>query len=62
MSSAILCTATDLLKVARLTMNYGKWNGEQLLDEKYLRDATSNLIPTAPTSDHPSEYGYGYLI
>lgn len=60
--SAVLCTATDLLKVARFTMNYGKWNGEQILNEEYLRDATSNLIPTAPTSDHPSEYGYGYLI
>ncbi len=60
--SAVLCTATDLLKVARFTMNYGKWDGEQILDEKYLRDATSNLIPTDNTSDHPSEYGYGYLI
>ena len=60
--SAVLCTATDLLKVARFTMNYGKWNGEQLLDEQYLRDATSDLLPTANTSDYPSTYGYGYLI
>jgi len=60
--SAVLCTATDLLKVARFTMNYGKWNGEQLLSEAYLRDATSDLLPTANTSVYPSTFGYGYLI
>ena len=60
--SAVLCTATDLLKVARFTMNYGKWNGEQILNEKFLRDATSDLLPTANTCEHPSTYGYGYLI
>ena len=60
--SAVMCTATDLLKVARFTMNYGKWNGEQLLSEEYLRDATSDLLPTANTSDYPAIYGYGYLI
>lgn len=59
--SAVLCTATDLLKVARFTMNYGKWDGDQLLNEEYLREATSNLISTE-FSDHPSTYGYGYLI
>lgn len=59
--SAVLCTATDLLKVARFTMNYGRWDGEQLLNEEYLRDATSNLI-TTDFETHPSNYGYGYLI
>jgi len=60
--SAVMCTAQDLLKVARFTLNYGKWNGEQILDEKFLRDATSNLIPTSIRSGIPSNYGYGYLI
>lgn len=59
--SALLCTPMDLLKVARFTMNLGNWEGEQILDADYLRDATSNLIPTTDNAI-PSSYGYGYLI
>lgn len=61
--SALLCTARDLYKTAQLTMNYGNWNGEQLMDEEYLRTATSNLIATSLDGDEgPDTQGYGYYI
>ena len=59
--SALLCTPMDLLKVAKFAMNLGSWEGEQILDADYLREATSNLIPTHD-NERPSNYGYGYLI
>lgn len=61
--SALLCTARDLLRMARFTMNMGKWNGEQLLNEKFVKDATSNLVDV--DSDFVYEFntlGYGYYI
>lgn len=61
--SAVICTPRDLLLVARFVMNYGKWDGEQILNEKYLRDATSKLIDNDDEgcNDHLSQ-GYGYYI
>jgi CubicO group peptidase (beta-lactamase class C family) len=59
--SALLCTARDLFRIARFTLNYGKWNGEQLLNEEYVRTATSKLV----NNNHDFVYenhrcGYGY--
>lgn len=58
--SALLCTPEDLLRVAKFTMNLGKWNGEQILDEQYLKEATSHLISTG--CEWPHLQGYGYQI
>lgn len=61
--SAALCKAQDLLKIARFTMNKGKWNGEQILNEAYVTAATSKQIDN--NTHGASEYdthGYGYLI
>ena len=61
--SALLCTARDLYLMARFTMNYGKWNGEQLLNEEYVRTATSKLVDD--NDDFVYEHntcGYGYQI
>lgn len=61
--SALLCTARDLLKVARFTLNMGEWNGEQLLDRKFMEDATSCLIPNRYKADNEyNTQGYGYYI
>ncbi len=61
--SGLLCTARDVLKVAQLTMNYGSWNGEQLMSEEYLRTATSRLIDTDMDGfEGPEAQGYGYYI
>ena len=59
--SGILCTTRDLWKVARFTLNRGKWNGEQLLNEEYLRKATSFQIFNNHTDGALANYhGYGY--
>lgn len=61
--SGILCTPLDLLKIARFTMNLGKWNNEQILNEKYLKDATSKLVDNSPLADFENgSFGYGYQI
>ena len=59
--SGVLCTASDLWKVARFTLNRGSWNGEQLLNEQYIKTATSKQI----NNNHPggtgvTKQGYGY--
>lgn len=61
--SAMVCTLRDMASFGRFVMNYGEWNGERLMNEKYLREATSNLVSNAPDA-HYSAYhqGYGYQI
>jgi len=61
--SALLCTPRDMLSFARFVMNYGTWENERLMNEAYLRKATSKL------SDNNLEgftacdsHGYGYQI
>ena len=61
--SALLCTPRALLKFARFVMNYGKWEGEQLLSEQYMRDATRAQVTN--NEDGVANYnshGYGYQI
>ena len=61
--SAVLCTPRDLLKIARFVMNRGLWNGEQILDKKYLTDACSSQIDSNVSGLYDYEScGYGYLI
>lgn len=61
--SGVMFTARDLWLMTRFAMNCGNWNGEQILNEKYMRDATSKLIDNslAGISDCVS-MGYGYYI
>ncbi len=59
--SAILCTARDFLRVARFVLNGGSWNGEQLLNADYLRQATSFQISNVkPGALQCEQQGYGY--
>lgn len=61
--SALICTPRDLMKTAQFVMNKGKWNGEQILNEKYVTDATSALICNNDLNDTQcTSYGYGYYI
>ncbi len=60
--SAALCTSLDLAKIVNFTMNMGRHNGEQILNEKFVKDATSNLVSTSTVGFTVSSYGYGYLI
>ena len=59
----LVCTAEDLLKVAQFTMNGGRWDGKQLLNEKFVKDATSCLITNNHLeADQYCNKGYGYYI
>ena len=61
--SAMVCTLRDMAAFARIVMNYGVWNGKRLMNEKYLRDATSALVNNADGMRYsPYKYGYGYQI
>lgn len=61
--SSLLCTTRDMVSFARFLMNYGVWNGERLMNEAYLRAAT-----TKQTSNQNVGFvlcknrGYGYQI
>ena len=61
--SALICTPRDLLLVAQFVMSKGKWNGEQILNERFVTEATSMQIPnTILNDDEFNTQGYGYLI
>ncbi len=61
--SGIMCTAYDLFLFARFVMNLGKWENEQLLDENYLKTATSKLTSNIQKADFDFFHqGYGYKI
>ncbi len=61
--SALLCSTRDMASFARFVMNYGKWNGKQLLNEAYLKKATSPLVSNKHRyRTYAFEHGYGYQI
>ncbi len=61
--SALLCTPRALMKFARFVMNYGKWEGEQLISESFMRDATSCLVTNDEgCTGNYGAHGYGYQI
>ncbi len=61
--SALVCTSRDMLSFGRFVMNYGTWNGERLMNEEYLKTATSLLSYNAPAGFFTADSGgYGYQI
>lgn len=61
--SAMICTLRDMASFGRFVMNYGVWNGKRLMNEKYLRDATSALVGNGAGAHYSTyHYGYGYQI
>lgn len=61
--SALVCTSRDMLKSAQFMMNGGRWNGEQILNEDYVRAATSKQIDNNVTGFTTCKsHGYGYLF
>lgn len=48
----------EIAKIGLLLANLGKWNGEALVPESYIREAGSKQIQTPMEADCP--YGYGY--
>ena len=61
--SALLCTPRDMAAFARFVMNYGTWEGKRLMNEDYLREATSPLASNDRMGfDSFETQGYGYQI
>ncbi len=60
-------TTEDNLRLMRLYLNGGVWDGERLLSEQFVRDAVSPLLDTWPAHAHTPWIrdnccGYGYQI
>ena len=61
--SALLCTTRDMASFGRFVMNYGTWNGKRLMNEEYLRVATSAVVDNRENSYcGTTSHGYGYQI
>ena len=61
--SAFLCTPIDFLKIARFVLNYGVWDGKQILNKEYLIEATSKHIDNNLIDIVSHEtFGYGYFF
>ena len=60
--SAMICTLRDMAMFGRLVMNYGVWDGERLMNERYLKEATSKLVDNSNTHYSAYHQGYGYQI
>ncbi len=59
--SSLICTPRDLATFARFVMNYGVWEGERLMNEEYLREATKKQVTNAADAHpDPLALGYGY--
>lgn len=61
--SALICTLRDMASFGRLLMKNGNWNGEQLISEDYVKEATSAVVCNDTTGfiDY-HVHGYGYQI
>lgn len=61
--SAMICTLRDMACFGQLVMNYGVWKGERLMNERYLREATSKMVDNREKAYYNTcREGYGYLI
>lgn len=59
--SGVLCTARDFARFATICLNMGKFEGQQLIPEWYMREATSKQIDNRSTENHlEMAQGYGY--
>ncbi len=60
-------TSRNMLKVGSLVMDNGKWNGEQLISEAFIKTATNRIVhPSADdvffVGNNISKPGYGYYF
>lgn len=52
--------AEDMVKLGRLILNYGSWEGKQLIPKWYMGQATSKKISTYNNPGMGWPYGYGF--
>lgn len=61
--SAMVCTLRDMATFGQFVMNYGEWNGKRLMNERYLREATSKITDNKEDANYTGySCGYGYQI
>ena len=61
--SAMMCTLRDIASFGQFCMQYGAWDGKQLVNESYMREATSKAVGNDTGFYNPCEgFGYGYQI
>ena len=61
--SALVCTSRDMLSFARFLMKGGVWDGKRLMNEDYIKTATSRLTDNNITGfRRHNAHGYGYQI
>jgi len=62
----VLITSRDMVKLGTLTMNKGKWNGEQLIPEAFITKAINRIVHNSDDENFSddgsiSNTGYGYF-
>lgn len=61
--SALLCTTRDMASFGQLLMNGGVWDGERLISEALVKEATSKQVDNVSKwHRHCFDHGYGYQI
>ncbi len=61
--SALVCTPRDMASFGRFVMNYGLWQGNRLMNEAWLKEATSKIVDNQVSAfDDFYSQGYGYQI
>lgn len=61
--SAMVCTLRDMASFGQFVMHYGVWEGERLMNEQYLRKATSKVVDNNESAHYSiCGHGYGYQI
>jgi len=61
-------SARDMAKIGQLMLNKGKWNGEQIVPEEWIKKITTTITPTETvnerygrTESSPFQFSYGYM-
>ena len=54
--------ARDFARIGRLYMRYGNWNGVQILDSSYVKDATSAADIMNENGEKNKNYGFQFWI
>lgn len=54
----------DMAKIGSLFLNDGRWHGDQIVSEKWVRDSTKDQVPSAqiPKEAQADSYGYQWWI
>ena len=62
--SGLLCTAEDLYRVGKFIKQGGVWQGKRLMNEEFLKTATSRITSNCVGGNDADNntYGYGYQI